>query len=479
MALLELDKTPIEYIELFTEEELLEKYNKVEEQNNIEQKQHSNNKTIVRISDLVNDNFKEVWYSTHDNIILKGGRSSLKSSVASLKLCKDFLEDDNANIVCFRKVAAYLSISVYGQMFWALTKLNATEQFRFFKSPLKIEHIQTGTAFYFYGVDDPQKIKSAKITKGYVKAIWFEEGAEFSSSEELDIVADTFIRENAKDNNGEEIQVQTIVTYNPPRNPYAWINEWVKEKEKDPHTLIHHSTYKEDKKGFLSKQFLRKVKQIEENDPDYHAWMYGGEVKGFGDNVYNINLFNVIDNLPTDDKLILADIALDTGYSVSSTTFLYIGLTLKGNVIVLDTYYYNPEKQATKKAPSDFSKELYEFTNDNTTLYKLPIDTEVIDSADGALRNQYYKDYAKMLIPAKKKKKVLMIENVEDLLAQGRVYVLNTKRNKIFIEEHKKYQWDPKTKDTDDPKVIKEDDHTCDAFQYYVNNNLAKLGLKF
>ena len=76
------------------------------------------------------------------------------------------------------------------------------------------------------------------------------------------------------------------------------------------------------------------------------------------------------------------------------------------------------------------------------------------------------------------RQKVKMIESVEDLLSQGRVFVLNTENNKIFIEEHKKYQWDPKKKNTDKPEVIKIDDHTCDAFQYYVGNNLSKLGLK-
>jgi len=65
------------------------------------------------------------------------------------------------------------------------------------------------------------------------------------------------------------------------------------------------------------------------------------------------------------------------------------------------------------------------------------------------------------------------------LLAQGRFYYLNTENNKIFIEEHKRYQWDEKTLQTDDPKVIKEADHTVDSFIYYVNDNLRKLGLKF
>lgn len=72
-----------------------------------------------------------------------------------------------------------------------------------------------------------------------------------------------------------------------------------------------------------------------------------------------------------------------------------------------------------------------------------------------------------------------MIDNVQDLLAQGSFFYLDTDNNKIFIEEHKKYQWDAESKKTDDPKIIKVDDHTCDGFQYFVNDNLKKLGLKF
>ncbi len=112
-------------------------------------------------------------------------------------------------------------------------------------------------------------------------------------------------------------------------------------------------------------------------------------------------------------------------------------------------------------------------------MYNRYFDKQTIDSAEGALRNQVFKDYGIRLHPIAKKKKIDMIDNVQDLLAQGRFFVLKTERNKIFIEEHKKYQWDASTLQSDDPKVMKVDDHTCDAFQYYVNDNLQKLGLKF
>lgn len=465
-------------IEYFNPTEIQAMADKIEDDNRKEIKELDKEEQ-VRISDLISENFYDFWKSERYGKILKGGRSSLKSSATSLKLVVDFLEDDLANIIAFRKVAKYLRTSVYEQIAWAITKLRVSEEFTFYKSPLAIEHNRTGTAFYFYGVDDPMKIKSAKISNGYIKALWFEETAEFSDSTEIDLVTDTFVREASKDSNGNTIEVQLYFTYNPPRNQYAWINEWVKEKELDPNWLVHHSTYEEDTKGFLSAQFLEKVKRIKETDPDYHDWMYLGKVIGLGDTVYNSHLFQSIDAVPANDKLLFADISADTGYSTSATTFLYIAMTLKRDVILLDTYYYSPVNQVAKKAPSDFSKDLHEFKTNNTKQWRLNLDTEVVDSADGAIRNQYYKDYSISLTPAKKKKKVQMIENVEDLLANGRVYVLNTPNNKIFMEEHKKYQWDPKTVGTDDPKVIKIDDHTCDAFQYYVNNNLEKLGLKY
>jgi phage terminase large subunit len=430
--------------------------------------------TVIRLSEIVPPNFVSFWKDKSYMKVLKGGRSSTKSSNISLKMVKDFLEDDQANHICFRKVAKYLRTSVYEQIKWAIYKLNVQDEFEFFKSPLMIEHKRTKTAFYFYGVDDPVKIKSTTIAVGYVTAIWFEEAAEFENKEEIDMVSDTFIRADLPD--GKHVDV--YFSYNPPRNPYIWINEWVAELEKDPTVMIHHSTY-EEVKHLLSKQFVEKVENIRKNDPDYYDWMYGGKVTGLSDTVYNYSLFNVIDEVPDDDRLILADVAIDSGYSTSATTFLFIGLTVKRRVILLDTYYYSPVNKVQKKAPSEFSKDLWDFIQRNTKQWNINIDTHTIDSAEGALRNQVNKDYGLYLQPAKKKIKVKMIENVEDLLAQDRMFVLNTTNNRIFLDEHKKYQWDPETLNTADPKVIKEHDHTCDAFQYYTNNNLEKLGLKY
>lgn len=421
----------------------------------------------------MNKNFYSFWLNERPKSILSGGRSSMKSSVISLKLVIDFLDDPQGNVICLRKVAKYLSTSVYEQIKWAIYMLGVEDEFFFGKSPLKIEHKETKTAFYFYGVDDPQKLKSMNIAVGYIMALWFEELAEFSGVEDIDIVEDTFIRQDL----GEK-EVKIYYSYNPPRNPYAWVNEWRDDKAGDDEYFLHHSTYLEDEKGFLSDQLIRKIERYKEQDEDYWRWMYSGEVIGLGDMVYNMNHFQEIDQLPEDDGLILIDIAIDTGHQVSATTYLAFGLTKKQNVILLDTYYYSPENKVVKKAPSELSTELKEWMDKISQEYNKYFDKQTIDSAEGALRNQFFKDYGIRLHPVAKKKKIDMIDNVQDLLAQGRFFVLKTESNQIFLTEHRKYQWDADTLQSDDPKIIKIDDHTCDAFQYYVNDNLQKLGLK-
>lgn len=413
-------------------------------------------------------------FTKKSHVILKGGRGSTKSSVISIKLVNDFLCDPLANVVVLRKVGKYLRMSVYEQIKWAIYEMGVSNQFTFGTSPLKITHKKTGTAFYFYGVDDPMKLKSQKIAKGYVHALWFEELAEFAGREDIDVVEDTFIRQELP---GDK-KVRVYYSYNPPRNPYDWINEWVAEKSSDDAYLVHHSTYLDDELGFLSAQMKEKIARYQETDPDYYRWMYLGEIVGLGNHVYNMNYFNPLESLPADDRLIGISFALDTGHQQSATACGAYGLTAKGNVILLDTFYYSPAGQTVKKAPSQLTVMIHDFIDSVMSRYRVPKLRMTIDSAEGALRNQYFLDYGERWHPVAKKKNQTMIDMVVSLLAEGRFYYLDIPSNKVFVEEHKMYRYDEKSLDTDDPKVIKEDDHTVDEFKYFVLDNARDLDLK-
>lgn len=426
---------------------------------------------------MINPHFYNVWTTNKPYIILKGGRGSFKSSVISLKLAtmvkKQTQFNHQVNFILIRENASYLHDSVYKQMEWAFTQLNMFDEFLYFKSPMRIVHKRTGSTFYFYGGDDPMKLKSNIV--GNVMAVWYEEAANFKGREVFDQANPTFIRQKPSFID----HVTVYYSYNPPKSPYDWVNEWVEDERQDPDCLVDTSTYLDDKWGFTNKEQLKLIERYKKNDYDYYRWLYLGEVVGLGTNIYNMENFQAIDKLPDDDYITNVYYSVDTGHEVSATTCGAYGLTKKGNLILLDTYYYSPQGKSHKKPPSELSKDLKAFIDKVTNWIGKQPTRMTIDSAEGALDNQFYNDYGIRWHKVNKLRKVDMIDRVQDLLAQGRFYYLKRPENDIFIVEHQKYQWDENTLQSDDPKVIKEDDHTCDMFQYVVRDNERDLGLKW
>ena len=433
---------------------------------------------VVRIQKEINPHFRQVWKTRKPYNILKGGRNSFKSSVIALLLAFMMIQYINqgqkANIVVIRKVGNTLRDSVFLKIQWALSKFHVRKNFDSTVSPFKITHKTTGSTFYFYGQDDFQKLKSNDIND--VIAVWYEEAAEFKSAEEFDQTNVTFMRQK----HPLADMVRFFWSYNPPKNPYAWINEWAEKMKTESDYLVHSSSYLDDTLGFVTEQMLAEIERIKRNDYDYYRYLYLGEAVGLGTNVYNMDLFQPLRELPDDDYLIGIYFATDSGHQVSATAILALGLTVRRKVILLDTHYYSPAGRVKKKAPSELSKDMFEFYKRVYDKYKVTIVQKTIDSAEGGLRNQYELDYGERLHPVAKKTKEAMIDFVHILLAQGRFYYLDIPENEIFISEHKQYAWDEKTIQSGRvPEVIKENDHTCDALQYGILDNLRDFGLKY
>lgn len=433
--------------------------------------------TQIKLKEQVNPHFYKLWRTQKPYIIAKGGRGSFKSSVISMRLVLNMLQQvqygRKVNIVCIRENAVNLRDSVFEQILWAIDKFGVASKFKASNGLLRITHIATGSAFYFYGVDSPLKLKSNTVP-GIID-LWFEESGNMKGPEVFDQTIPTFIRNKSP----YVSQVQVWYSYNPPRNPYDWVNEWVTQRENDPDYLVDTSTYLDDKLGFTTEQQLRLIETYKNNDPDYYRWLYLGEVIGLGTNVYNIDLFHVIDEFPSDDRLLGLYYSVDTGHETSATTCGCYGLTAKGNVILLDNYYYSPAGKAYKKSPTQLAEDLKAFIDRNGREYGMTPMRLTMDSAEGALDNEFYAKYAIHWHKVNKLKKVDMVDRVQDLLAHGRFFMLKKEANKIFYEENKRYQWDEKTLQSDDPKVIKENDHCADQFQYFVRDAERDLGLKW
>lgn len=120
---------------------------------------------------------------------------------------------------------------------------------------------------------------------------------------------------------------------------------------------------------------------------------------------------------------------------------------------------------------------------------------------NGALRNQLFKDYGKRFNPVNKgKNKLELVDYSQDFLAKNKFRVLNIQNNQIFKKEIQNYRWKKDTVENGKPEPDKREkelnsetyynthskensyyyaDHTCDGFQYWVKDNLQKLGLRF
>lgn len=433
----------------------------------------------IAMSKMINPHFYKMWNTNKPYIILNGGRGSFKSSVISLKLAtmvkKQTQLNHQVNFILIRENASYLHDSVYKQMEWAFTQLNMFDEFLYFKSPMRIVHKRTGSTFYFYGGDDPMKLKSNIV--GNVMAVWYEEAANFKGREVFDQANPTFIRQQPPFID----HVTVYYSYNPPKSPYDWVNEWVEDERQDPDCLVDTSTYLDDKWGFTKKEQLKLIERYKKNDYDYYRWLYLGEVIGLGNSVYNADLFHPLETFPDDDDIMELYTGQDSGQQVSATTELNVALTRKKRIILLNTYYYDPAGKAHKKAPSDIAHDLHEAENKWIKQWGRHFYKQSADSAtsDFALDHEMYKQYNQHYHHVAKTEKTKMIDNVQNLLATGRVYYLDTPENQIFIEQARNYRWDEDTLQTDNPRVIKENDHTCDAFQYLVLDNLRDFELKY
>jgi len=202
-----------------------------------------------------------------------------------------------------------------------------------------------------------------------------------------------------------------------------------------------------------------------------------GERVGLDDLVYDMSNVELVDEVDLDDHIMTLDLSIDTGYSNSAFASTVYGLSKNRYIYVLDTEYFQPTKKH-KKAPSEYCTDVKELMEKNIKEYQRGYDTQIVDSADAAIRNQMSYQYGIDLDPARKYEKKQMIQYVQDLLSLGRVKVIYRRdesgniRNEKWVQEHKRYRT---KEDSDD--VIKKHDHTVDNMQYYVCNNLNKLGL--
>jgi PBSX family phage terminase large subunit len=270
---------------------------------------------MTRLRDIIAPAFYgvhgDVVSNAHTHYWLKGGRGSTKSSFVSVEIILGMMKNPDANAVAVRKVGMYLKDSVYEQLVWAIDKLGAAQLWKTKLSPLELVYIPTGQRILFRGADKPQKLKSTKVHKGYIRYIWYEEVDEFNGMEEIRTINQSLMR-------GGEI-FNVFYSYNPPKSQRNWVNKEVLEAQKSK--IVHHSTYLNVPREWLGNNFFIEAEHLKNTKPDNYKHEYLGEVIGTGGTVFdNVKIRRISDEeIKSFDKI---KRGIDFGYAADP--FVYV-----------------------------------------------------------------------------------------------------------------------------------------------------------
>ncbi len=452
----------------------------------------------ISLKEILAPHFWSTFLSKAPHQIDLGGRASTKTSKNAIKVVFHCLQEKNCSAIILKRYQNTIRNSVYKEIKRALKRLGQVENMDYwcFLSPMYIK-LANGNNIYFAGGDDYERLKGMIDESNPIKLVWFEELTEFDNQDILDQIIATFSRGNMD-------WFVCLYSYNPPKNRYHWVNLWVESQKQRDGVHVTSTDYRAVPHDWLGDSFLSECERLKKYDEKRYRWIYLGEVVGIDGLIYNPDLLQFVSaNHIKDNKLqiLYTDFAIDTGHQTSATTSLCFGYAGDGYWYLLDTYYYSPNEKQVKKAPTELCKDIITFRTCVQREYKAIVDRETVDSADGAIRNQYYKDYGIRLHAVNKgKNKEELIEFSQDFIARGKFRILDNINNQIFKKEMLNYMWcvDSVEKGKPTPDKLEKElssteiyynthakdysyhyaDHTVDAFQYYVKDNLNKIGLK-
>jgi len=285
-----------------------------------------------------NNAFRAIMSHKKERYTFTGGRASCKSSFISLVIVILIVMFPSYNALILRKTAKTLRRSVFEQIVWAINKLGLTARFKIPKSQtaaLPITYIRkNGRTQYiiFAGSDNPEKLKSIKVSSGYFAILWMEEKTEFTPAE-LQNIKISVLR------GGEAFYI--FESYNPPSAARHWCNR--EAATPAPNRMVIHTTYKDIPREWLGDAILHDIEQTKQNNLRAYENIYLGIVTGTGQNVFeNVELREITDEeIQTFDYLYSG---IDWGYYPDPFAFSTSAFNAsKQTLYIFDELYMNKQ----------------------------------------------------------------------------------------------------------------------------------------
>ena len=235
----------------------------------------------VKLSNIIAPSFYNLHWDiqagNHTYYDLFGGRGSTKSTFIGVEIPLGIMQDPLANAVVFRKVASTIGTSVFEQVLWGIEALGVSDLWKPTTSPYKLRYKPTGQVILFRGLDKAKKLKSIKVSKGYLKYLWFEELDEFGGEEEIRSVQQSVMRGGSK--------FVVFKSFNPPISRSNWANEYVLKPRAN--AVRHMSCYKDVPAEWLGQQFFDDANELLLTNQRAYAHEYLGIPVGTGGEVFD------------------------------------------------------------------------------------------------------------------------------------------------------------------------------------------------
>ena len=406
------------------------------------------NKQVIRLPEVVGKGYKEFWQWHGRYLVCKGSRASKKSCTAALRFIVNLIKYPQSNLLVVRKTYRTIKDSCYTQLKWAIHRLGLDAYFDTKESPLEITYRPTGQKIYFRGLDDPLKVTSIAVDKGYLCWLWIEEAYEIGNEADFNML-DESIRGAIPEESG--LFKQIVITLNP-WNEHHWIKKRFFDTE-DDQTLALTTNYlcnefldEADKKVF---EFMKKNNPRRYRVAGLGEW---GIVDGLIFENWEEKAFDI--NKIRGQQGIKSVFGLDFGYT-NDPTALFCGLIDQQNKIlyVFDEMYQNGmsnEKIAEKVISMGYGKE------------KIRADSAEPKSIDRLYDLGLYR-----ITRARKGKD--SINNGIDYLQDYKILIHPRCTN--FITEISNYTWDEDTKTGRKlNKPIDDFNHLMDAMRYAIED---------
>ena len=414
----------------------------------------------VKISEIINDNFREFWtVSKHHQYlryVLKGGRISAKSTHIGFRLIMDIMKYPVSALVV-RKVGNTLSESVYEQLKECIGMLGVERYFAFKVSPLQIVYLPRGNKIIFRGADDPQKIKSLKVAKFPVTLLWIEELAEFKTEDEVITIEQSVLRAELP----KGLFYAFYYSYNPPKRKQSWVNKKFNTQFVPENTYIHHSTYLDN--PHISPQSVEEAEQLKAKDEYKYRWIFLGEPIGSGVVPFSNLEFRQISDaeINTFDNIRQG---CDWGYATDPLAFVRLHYDkTRRRIYFIDEFY------GVKK----FNGELADWLKAKG--YERQLTTA--DSAEPKSIAQMKREYGCNFKGAKKG--AGSVEYGENWLDSLDAIVIDPKRTPNTAREFENIDYMTDRDGEPKAKLEDKDNHTIDATRYALEADMKKFRSSF